>query len=485
MKGILKKRKDAPESSKPVSSKSKSASVKNRYKRQKVALDQLNWKSIDSVDGLDDFEGFFGLEEVDDVEVVRDGGLVTFQASSGKPSKLEHVSNGKQEKDDEWGGFSDNSEAETVLDENTAAQTSAVQVQTEPASSQKKATKNDKQKSNSENQKKAKRGIEPVPRNGRKENIAEDDALASTSFAILEDEIVDQGVDTKAWDSLELSSDILGSLSTMKFAKPTPIQSATIPSILEGHDVIGKAQTGSGKTLAYGIPIVEKYIRDPKSFENSTLALILSPTRELAHQISKHLTTLCAGLNGPRIATVTGGLSVQKQQRQLEIAHIIIATPGRLWEVMETSKGTLNRIADVSVLVLDEADRLLSQGQFQEVEQILTAIEKQDTTTEGEEEEEEPEEQGPRPRQTLVFSATFHSGLQQKLGHKDRNAGKVLSQQESMEYLVEKLKFREEKPKFVDMNPISQLAEGIKEGLVECAGLEKVCITIRSIIQPQ
>jgi ATP-dependent RNA helicase DDX24/MAK5 len=478
MKGILKKRKNAPVAAvAPVAAEAKGVSekppfVKNRYKRQKVALDALNWKSIDSVDGLDDFEGFFGLEEVEDVEVVKEGGLITFQAKETKPSPEKPTSETPVNDDEEWEGFSegDNVTAPIPKEPNK-----------EPS---KEPSKEPNKEPNKEPKKEPKRKVDPTPKKKKsKSNATEDKALSDMSFKALDGQKVDEGVDTKRWAPLDLSPEILGSLSVMKFGKPTPIQSASIPAIIEGHDLIGKAQTGSGKTLAYGIPIVEKYLRDPSEFnpskttKGSTLALILAPTRELAHQISTHLTTLCSGFNGPRIATVTGGLSVQKQQRQLETAHIIIATPGRLWEVMQTSKAALGRLSEVKFLVLDEADRLLNDGHFEEIEQILNAIDRQDAKPK-EDDESEKEDQAARPRQTLVFSATFHTGLQKKLGNKDRNAGDVLSQQESMAYLVKKLNFREEKPKFVDVNPKSQLADGIKEGLVECAGLEKVCIIV-------
>jgi len=195
-------------------------------------------------------------------------------------------------------------------------------------------------------------------------------------------------------------------------------------------------------------------------------ALILSPTRELAHQLKEHLTALCKGLsNSPFVAAVTGGLSVQKQQRQLAKADIIIGTPGRLWEVMSTSIELSASIKEIKFLVVDEADRLLTEGHFKEAEEILNALDRQQELEEGDEEDIPT-------RQTLVFSATFAKGLQQKLAGKGKHG--LMDDAESMEYLLKKLNFREEKPKFVDVNPISQMAEGLKEGIVECAGTEKV-----------
>lgn len=188
---------------------------------------------------------------------------------------------------------------------------------------------------------------------------------------------------------------------------------------------------------------------------------------------------------GPSIVTLTGGLSLQKQERLLANADIIIGTPGRLWEVISGGHGLKKWLRKTKYLVIDEADRLLSEGHFQEVEEILNALDRiddgdqkshengdedgvevgNDRHTGGESEEE---------RQTLVFSATFQKDLQQKLAGKSKAGGELMGERESMEYLLKKLNFREEKPKFVDVNPLSQMASTLKEGIVECAGLEKV-----------
>jgi ATP-dependent RNA helicase DDX24/MAK5 len=121
--------------------------------------------------------------------------------------------------------------------------------------------------------------------------------------------------------------------------------------------------------------------------------------------------------------------------------------------------------------VVDEADRLLSQGNYKELGEILKILEKDEPAAdEGPEIDAAPEVE----RQTLVFSATFQKGLQQKLAGKAKaGSGDLMNKQQSMEYLLKKLKFREEKPKFIDANPSSQMASKLKEGLIECAGTEK------------
>lgn len=268
---------------------------------------------------------------------------------------------------------------------------------------------------------------------------------------------------------------MLSAIARLKFPKPTAIQARAIPEITNGRDVIGKAATGSGKTLAFGIPIVESWLAkaaadNEAGGKKQPIALILSPTRELAHQITDHLKQLCSGLaTSPYVCSVTGGLAVQKQQRQLEKADIVIGTPGRLWEVMSTSNSVLAALRGINFLVVDEADRLLKDGHFKEAEEIIKAL---DRTTPGEENDDDSEDEDPRRhRQTLVFSATFNKALQQKLAGKARY--NLMGEAESLEYLLEKLNFREARPKFIDTNPVSQMAENLKEGLIHCGDLEK------------
>lgn len=431
-------------------------------------------------DRLEDYEGFYGLEEIDDVDVVRDEatGRVSFEKS--KPEKKlatpPEEDDNREEKKEEveesdgsaWEGFSDEEE-----------NTHGLEAQEDPPSTLEKpmniSNKDDKD-------------IEKKDKKSKKRKLEEDGGLENGhdlggkgAFDILADQPVDENdaieVDVSAWQKLGLSRDTLASLSRLKFSDPTPIQSATIPEILAGHDVIGKASTGSGKTLAFGIPILESFLASSlnKIDEKAPLALIISPTRELAHQITAHLTALASDgdFKAPWIATITGGLSFQKQQRLLENADIIVGTPGRLWEVFSSGHGLLSSVKRIRFLVLDEADRLLGEGQYKELGEILNLFDRQDGAVEEVVLENEASEEASVNRQTLVFSATFHKGLQQKLAGKGKRGGGLMSKKESMEYLLKKLNFREEKPKFIDTNPASQMASGLKEGLIECAGTEK------------
>lgn len=341
------------------------------------------------------------------------------------------------------------------------------EIDTNATEASEKSSKVKPAKAKKEKKKKAKKPNEKVTTNEPLSELG----LGKNIFAALEEDAKNEGADVSAWEELDLTSDTLSALSNLGFSKPTPIQISAIPEILAGHDVIGKASTGSGKTLAFGIPILESWLDENRGNEGVPdgqpkipIALVLSPTRELAHQLAQHITSLCAGLDhAPFVVAVTGGLSVQKQQRQLSKADIVIGTPGRLWEVLSSSIELSSSFKQIKFLVVDEADRLLTEGHFKEAEQILSAL---DRKVDAEENDDLP------PRQTLVFSATFHKGLQQKLAGKGKHG--LMDENESMEYLLKKLNFREDKPKFVDVNPISQMAAKLKEGMVECAGTEKV-----------
>ncbi|KAK4580102.1 ATP-dependent RNA helicase [Recurvomyces mirabilis] len=420
-----------------------------------VPAGALQWKDATLPDRLDDYEGFFGLEEIDDVDIVRDGtsGKVSFVSKAPQPTTTQAQVDGTNV--DEWAGFSDH--------EQSASSTAST----------KKPKKIKKTGSD----------VKAVP----PAKAAKPSTTPATAFTDLDeheqDAAVSKDVDISAWRDLKLSPDTLAALSRLGFSKPSAIQKASIPDILAGHDVIGKASTGSGKTLAFGIPILERYLelRNKRTKDDKVpLALVLSPTRELAHQLGKHLTALCSNdlFESPIIATLTGGLSLQKQQRIMKHADIVIGTPGRLWEIMSSGQGTMDAMKQIHFLVVDEADRLLSEGHYKELEEILDALDREieaagDDQGEDREQVDKIHDRQKHLRQTLVFSATFDRGLQRKLAGKSKSGGELMSNRESMEYLLAKLKFRDESPKFIDANPVSQLATGLKEGLIECTGTEK------------
>ncbi|KKY14036.1 putative atp-dependent rna helicase mak5 [Phaeomoniella chlamydospora] len=439
-------------------SKRKRNATSKPKKRQKVGEaplqivneQDLAWTEVALPDQLEDAEGFYGLEEVDDVEVIRTetGNGVKFRTKASKSDPATSTSTPAPtdtstqtvDEESEWSGFGDDSPLENDVPKK----------------------KQSRQRSGEETQQISK-GI--LKKNH--DNSTFSTPNKDSGFALLSEEMPDADIDVSAWGELGLSAEVLSGITNVGFSRPTSIQEACIPEILGGHDVIGKASTGSGKTLAYGIPILHNCLSIP----SSPTALILSPTRELAHQISKHLSTLFEGVSDPpRIATVTGGLSIQKQERQLANANVVIATPGRMWEVIDNSHGLIDQMKKLRMLVVDEADRLLSEGHFQEVGKILEALDKE-IIEEGDEVGKKTQPSARTKRQVLVFSATFHKGLQQRLAGKLK-AGEMLNNQQSMEYLLKKLPFRE-KPKFIDVNPASQMVETLKEGVVECGAMEK------------
>ncbi|MEK9177108.1 MAG: DEAD/DEAH box helicase [Patescibacteria group bacterium] len=182
----------------------------------------------------------------------------------------------------------------------------------------------------------------------------------------------------QTFHGLGIAPRILTLLETLRFTTPTPIQRRAIPHAVEGKDVVGVAQTGTGKTLAFGIPVVQRLLIA------ESRALILLPTRELALQVDETLVKLGKPL-GMRTAVLIGGASIAPQRAALSRdPHIVIATPGRLLDFLEQKAISLTR---VSLLVLDEADRMLDMGFWPQVRRILAAL--------------------PVERQTMLFSATI------------------------------------------------------------------------------
>jgi len=183
------------------------------------------------------------------------------------------------------------------------------------------------------------------------------------------------------FNQFKLDSRIMSGISQAGYAAPTPVQTAAIPVILSGRDLIGTAQTGTGKTAAFVLPIMQQMLTAGRS---RSRALILTPTRELAEQI--HQTIRELGKGTPlRSAAIYGGVSAAPQIRQLhQGVEILVACPGRLLDLVEQRAADLSQ---VRWLVLDEADRMLDMGFLPSVQKILRLI--------------------PGQRQTLLVSATF------------------------------------------------------------------------------
>ncbi|EKM83062.1 hypothetical protein AGABI1DRAFT_33446 [Agaricus bisporus var. burnettii JB137-S8] len=176
------------------------------------------------------------------------------------------------------------------------------------------------------------------------------------------------------FESLGLIKPLLESLEQLNFKIPTEIQVEALPHALEGRDIIGVAATGSGKTAAFGLPILQKLWEEPKGL----FACVLAPTRELAYQISQQLESLGSAM-GARCAVIVGGMDMPAQAIALaKRPHIVVATPGRLMDHLEKTKGF--NLRNIKFLVLDEADRLLDLDFGTIIDKILKLIPKERTT---------------------------------------------------------------------------------------------------------
>jgi len=185
------------------------------------------------------------------------------------------------------------------------------------------------------------------------------------------------------FEALGVSAPIAGALAARNFHKPFPIQELVLPDAIAGLDIVAESPTGSGKTLAFGLALVERTAaRDARPG-----ALVLVPTRELAAQVTRELTPL-ARVRGLRIACVYGGTSLGPQAAKAKGAHVLVATPGRLQDLLERRLVSLD---GVRTLVLDEADRMLDMGFRPQVDRILARV--------------------PQNRQTMLFSATLDGAV--------------------------------------------------------------------------
>ena len=181
-----------------------------------------------------------------------------------------------------------------------------------------------------------------------------------------------------AWDQFDLHPLILHSLHTLGFHTPTPVQSACLPpALLQRRDIIAAAETGSGKTLTFALPILNGLLLSPPAEAGGgVVALVLVPTRELALQVAMHVQAAAQYVPWVKSCVLVGGLSQQKQLRQLAAhPHILIATPGRLCELIV--EGEVKGWQALRYLVLDEADRMVERGLGAEVQKVLTAIDRQ------------------------------------------------------------------------------------------------------------
>jgi ATP-dependent RNA helicase RhlE len=194
---------------------------------------------------------------------------------------------------------------------------------------------------------------------------------------------------------LGLSPDLSHSLARLGYGQPTPIQTRAIPVVLDGRDLLARAQTGTGKTAAFGLPMIDRLlVRDPRpATPRKPRGLVLVPTRELALQVQQALTRYGAPVH-VRVTAIFGGVSMPPQKHALQRGtHIVVATPGRLLDHLQQRTVDLSAI---EILVLDEADRMLDMGFLPPLRKILAVM--------------------PRNRQTLLLSATLSREVSQLAG---------------------------------------------------------------------
>lgn len=192
------------------------------------------------------------------------------------------------------------------------------------------------------------------------------------------------------FSSLGLSQPLVDAVAQQHYAKPYPIQQEAIPAILSGKDILGIAKTGSGKTASFVLPILELFHRAPPVKVKRVSVLVLVPTRELAVQVAEVFQTFGAALAQPvKTVAVYGGVAINPQMVAVHGAEIVVATPGRLLDLVASNAL---RLSDVEILVLDEADKMLDLGFADEMDQVFDRL--------------------PPKRQTILFSATLGDAIQ-------------------------------------------------------------------------
>ncbi len=194
-----------------------------------------------------------------------------------------------------------------------------------------------------------------------------------------------QATPARPFSALELAPAMLANLQQLGYTEMTPIQAASLPVALAGQDLIAQAKTGSGKTAAFALALLARL--DARRFD--VQAMILCPTRELADQVAQEIRRLARAEENVKVLTLCGGTPMRPQAASLEHgAHIVVGTPGRIMDHLE--RGTLS-LAALNTLVLDEADRMLDMGFFDDIATVVR--------------------QCPAERLTLLFSATYPEGI--------------------------------------------------------------------------
>ena len=214
-----------------------------------------------------------------------------------------------------------------------------------------------------------------------------------------------------AFSTLALGAAQLANLQQLGYTQMTPIQAASLPLALRGQDLIAQASTGSGKTAAFGLALLARL--NPRRF--AVQALVLCPTRELADQVATEVRRLARAEENIKVVTLCGGVPLRGQIASLEHgAHIVVGTPGRVMDHLERGSLTLDAL---NTLVLDEADRMLDMGFFDDIATVAR--------------------QCPAARQTLLFSATYPDGIAKLSAQFMQNPQRITVQAQHAEAKIE------------------------------------------------
>lgn len=206
-----------------------------------------------------------------------------------------------------------------------------------------------------------------------------------------------------SFSTLGLSKPLVDAVAEQQYTKPYPIQQDAIPAVLQGKDILGIAKTGSGKTASFVLPILELFHRAKAVKTKRVNVLVLVPTRELAAQVTEVFQTFGAALPNPvKTVAVYGGVAINPQMIAVHGAEIVVATPGRLLDLV--SSNAL-RLSDVEILVLDEADKMLELGFADEMDRVFDLL--------------------PAKRQTVLFSATLGDAIEEINQNLLRNPVKI------------------------------------------------------------
>lgn len=461
-----------------ISDKKRPKKTKKRSRVESVEFERinsLNWNPT-LTEKDDDFSfligsnelegGFLCLEEIDESEY--NLGIAKSTGGSEEKGKTKPKKQKVDTKNEELNGEAKGESKEEIEE---------VEKETKQKKKKKKKKKKDKINKDAVNEAE---GNEESPAVTDGNDDQEQDSVDETEYY--------------AWNELRLHPLLMKSIYALKFKEPTPIQKVCIPAgAHQGKDVVGAAETGSGKTLAFGLPILQRLLEEREKAErqlpeNGELdekvasagllrALIITPTRELALQVTDHLKEAARHSNF-RVVPIVGGMSSEKQERLLKTRpEIVVGTPGRLWELMSGGDTHLVELHSLSFFVLDEADRMIENGHFHELQSIVDMLPMASKSTDDDSQKSQNCETVSsvqrKKRQTFVFSATIalSADFRKKLKRGSQKS-KANDELNSIETLSERAGMRADAA-IIDLTNASILANKLEESFIDCREEDK------------